>query len=123
MTSLLPESHCASVSAEKVLKYLLALEHPKGGSKARFFLAFGFQHSAWQLLCDALIVQGRTNPVVGVKNTQWGPRYEVLCNMPTPDGRNPCVRTVWQVSKNSSCPQLLCDLRGLCGKTFSACPS
>lgn len=107
MTQSLPNSHCARVEEPKVLEYLLNLVHPDGASKARFFLARGFAPNAWQTMRDALIAQGRDNRVTKVTETRWGSRYQVDCHCPTPDGSNPCIRSVWEISNDGPCPRLL----------------
>lgn len=103
----LPNSHCAQVHDDKILRYLLNASHPRGGPKAAFFKAFGFDHAKWQALQSALLAHPQTNPLVGVQTDEWGTRYEVLCSIASPDGRNPCIRTVWQVTPGSACPRLI----------------
>lgn len=56
---------------------------------------------------EALVAQGRSNPVVETTQTGYGPRYTVKCNCPSPDGRSPCIFTVWQIDGGSACPRLL----------------
>ena len=107
MTVSLPNGHCAGVSDDKVVKYLLNSAHNQGAAKAKFFTAFGFQASDWRVIQSALVVQGQSNPVVETTVTEFGPRYEVLCHCPSPDGRNPCIRTVWQVTADEPCPELI----------------
>ncbi len=89
----------------RVREYLLNPDHAGGGPKARFFVARGFELDAWDLLRDALIIQGRVNQVTRSIETQWGTRHTVECRCPTPDGRNPCIRTVWQMEDDA--PRLL----------------
>ncbi len=103
----LPNSHCASVAREKIVDYLLNTKHMLGKSKARFYWAFGFDIANWTVLQHALIAQGRSNPVVETMKTGYGPRYTVKCSCPSPDGRNPCIFTVWQIDVESACPRLL----------------
>ena len=81
------------------------MEHPAGGPKARFFIARGFALDAWDRLQAALIAHARVNAVTRAIETEWGIRYTVECNCPTPDGRNPCIRTVWQMEGDA--PRLL----------------
>lgn len=61
----------------------------------------------WLIQGDNLITQGRSNPVVETTQTGYGPRYTVKCNCPSPDGRNPCTFTVWQIDAESVCPRLI----------------
>ena len=103
----LPNSHCATVSQQKIVDYLLNASHVRGKSKARFFGMFGFSVASWAVLQHALIAQGCSNPVVETMQTGYGPRYTVKCNCPSPDGRNPCIFTVWQIDAGSVCPKFI----------------
>ena len=107
MTNKLPNSTTAYVEEKKVVEYLLNLSHPDGKSKAKFFSAFGFSVGAWQVMGNALTAQGRNNTVTKVTSTQWGTRYEVDCHCPTPDGQDPCIRSVWEIRLDDSRPRLL----------------
>ena len=104
---MLPNSHCASVARQIIVDYLLNPNHIRGNSKAKFFRMFGFGVASWTVLREALIAQGRSNRVVETTQTGYGPRYTVKCNCPSPDGRNPCIFTVWQIDVGSACPRLL----------------
>jgi hypothetical protein len=96
-TSGLPDADRAIVEESRVRQYLLNPLHPDGGSKAVFFLARHFNAEHWHDLCDALIVHARNNQVTRSVQTQWGLRCTVERNRPTPDGHNPCIRTVSQL--------------------------
>jgi len=104
----LPNRHLAFVPREKIVEYLLDLTHKDGGSKARFFLAFGFTIQEWKQMADALIRHGQTYEV-GVVDTSspFGIIYRVLGNLETPDGRSPYVRTVWIIPHGREEPRLL----------------
>lgn len=83
----------------KLVDHLLNVDHPKGGPKARFFLAFGFHPSRPNELGRALLAQ--TDALFGtdamrvVEIDGW---TRLVCEGPiqAPDGRTPRVRTVWQ---------------------------
>lgn len=85
----------AVVAESKVRNYLLATSHPDGGGKAIFFLARGFTPWDWKEMADALRAQGSDNPVECYEPTQYGRKIIVRCHMVTPDGKNPCIITVW----------------------------
>ncbi len=106
MEAQLPNAGLALVEERKVLDYLLNLAHLQGASKARFFLARGFSLAAWEGFAQALCEQGRNNRVTKTIRTPWGARYQVDCHCPTPDGLNPCIRTVWEIGENAI-PRLL----------------
>lgn len=99
--------HCACVEEKKIREYLLNLHHPKGQSKTKFFLERGFEDKAWQVFRDALVEQARRNPVATQSADEYGRRFVVDCHCPTPDGSNPCIRTVWEVVSENPCPRLI----------------
>ena len=103
----LPNAEQAFVDREKVVEYLLNPAHRYGASKARFFGAFGFRVEDWETLARALREHGRHNEVKQVHQSHFGPRMEVEGMLPTPDGRNPFVRTVWQQDDNATSPRLI----------------
>ncbi len=75
--------------------YLLNVEHKDGGSKARFFLNRGFTLEEWEFLAQALRQHGRNQRVTEIIETRHGPKYIVECQVETPDGKNPCILSVW----------------------------
>ena len=93
----LPQRETLNVEEKKALQYLLNLESKDGASKARFFLGRGFTREAWGEFADALRTHGSTRPVVGSRQTPFGQNYTLECDITTPDGRNPCVLTVWTI--------------------------
>jgi len=42
-----------------------------------------------------------------VRQTRWGPRYEIDGELKAPDGRQPRIRTVWQVDEGGIAPRLI----------------
>jgi hypothetical protein len=76
---MLPARELLLVEREKILDYLLNLDHRYGASKARFFGAFGFRRDAWEVLRDALCEHGRRPPIC----------------------------TVWQLDANQTAPRLI----------------
>lgn len=103
----LPNFSAAKVGHSKVTAYLLALEHPKGGSKARFFLARGFAPKKWEELSDALRHHAKHNKVAQITHTHFGVKYALDCNLPTPDHSSPCVRTVWVITDEEPVPRFV----------------
>ena len=52
----------------------------------------------------------RTRPAARsdrVRDTGFGPRYEVEGELRVPDNRRPCVRTVWQVDEGQTAARLI----------------
>ena len=104
----LPHADNAYADEQKITAYLLDPGHREGGSKARFFLAFGFRASEWRVFESALIEHAQTHDVVEVEHTSYGVKYVIIGSIETPDGRNPeRVRVVWQFDHGSSRPRLV----------------
>jgi len=95
----LPNGDIAVVEQAKVCDYLLNFGHRFGASKARFFAEFGFRVDSWEVLAVALKQHAAENEVIKVKDTGFGPRYEVEGELAAPDGRRPRIRTVWQMNQ------------------------
>ncbi len=91
----LPGAASAVVDEAKIRVYLLDPTHPRNGGKAGFFLSFGFQPSRWTEMAKALLEHPLTNPVAATSASVHGAKHVVRCSIQTPDGRNPCVTTVW----------------------------
>ncbi len=103
----LPNAEMLVVEREKLVDYLLNSSHRLGAAKARFFRAFGFRVEHWEGLAAALREHGIRHEVTKVTETGFGPRYEVDGELPTPDGRRPQVRTVWQLDAGKIAPRLI----------------
>jgi hypothetical protein len=103
----LPNAENALVEREKIADYLLSLAHRYGASKARFLMEFGFRADAWETLAAALREHGQRHEVQRIRQTPFGPRYEVEGELRTPDGRNPSIRTVWQLDQGQIAPRLI----------------
>lgn len=84
----------------KLTSYLLNVDHPKGGAKAQFFIAFGFHASRPQELGQALLDQFDalfgTDDMTFVQSED-GIRAVCEGSIAAPDGRRPRVRVIWQM--------------------------
>lgn len=61
----------------EIPRYMLNPTHPVGGSKAAFFLHFGFSPDPWRELAAALLRHAAENEVVATEQTRHGTRYVV----------------------------------------------
>jgi hypothetical protein len=96
--SQLPGAANATIDDAKVTQYLLNPAHSiRAAGKARFFTAHGFSRAKWEELKRALLDHPQTNAVTANATTLFGEKYEVSCSLVTPDGRNPCVVSIWIV--------------------------
>ncbi len=103
----LPNAEHARVDRSKVVDYLLSTEHEDGGDKARFFLRFGFSRERWEEFAEALRVHGTSHEVADRVETVYAVKYVVDGILVSPDGRNPAVRTVWEVKDGAPAPRLV----------------
>jgi len=103
----LPNADKAYVEREKITDYLLCFSHPDGGSKARFFVQFGFLLDKWEILANALRTVGTGYPVSHFIESDYGIRYCVDGPLETPSGFKPMIRTVWMIEKGDPRPRLI----------------
>jgi len=93
----LPRPELAIVPEQKITRYLLNPAHPAGGSKASFFLRFGFTVAEWKRLAEALLHHARENEVTETGKTCHGTRFAVDGPLTAPDGRVLNIRSVWYI--------------------------
>ena len=103
----LPNSDIAVVEDAKLDDYLLDLSHPRGAAKARFLIAFGFAPERPDEVRAAVLEHARQHEVSGSQQSRFGTIFEIEGPMPSPDGRNPEVRTVWMIDQGASAPRLI----------------
>jgi hypothetical protein len=103
----LPNVQSATVPERKLTHYLLNPAHVAGGSKARFFLRFGFTVAEWRQMAEALLRHARENEVADMEQTARGTRYVVDGLLAAPDGSLLNIRSAWYI-----------DLRGDGGPRF-----
>lgn len=102
----LPHPARPFVEPNKIVDYLLATDHPQGGAKARFFEAFGFDRDHWERLAEALVGHGMDRELRGERKPLSSTKYELVCSVETPDGRNPCIAGIWIV-EGAQAPRLI----------------
>lgn len=103
----LPNAQSAVVPEQKVTRYLLNPAHPVGGSKALFFLRFGFTATDWQRLADALVRHACENEVVETDETRYGKRYVVDGPLLAPDTTRLNIRTAWYINPGGDTPRFV----------------
>ena len=103
----LPNAELATVPEQKITRYLLNPAHPAGGSKASFFLRFGFTVVDWRRLAEALLRHARENEVVETEQTRHGRRYAVDGPLTVPDGTRLNVRSAWYINPGSDAPHFV----------------
>lgn len=83
------------VHPDKVSRYLLSPTSPAGTSKYLFFRRFGFDRDVPGLLIEALLNHPNTATLRRVLGHPEGEKLVYECGIDTPDGRHPCIRSVW----------------------------
>lgn len=103
----LPNVELATVPEAKITRYLLNPAHPAGGSKAVFFLRYGFTVTAWEVMAEALLEHARKNEVIECEQTRHGTRYAIDGPLVAPDGAILNVRTAWYINSGSVVPRFV----------------
>ena len=98
----LPKFEQRYIAAEKITAYLLNVDHPEGGTKARFFIRVGFSPSSPETLRLALLEHPAHFEVSEAKSMTIGMKYAIDGPLSSPDGRDPWVRTVWRIPTDSA---------------------
>ena len=107
MDKYLPNRNDCVIPDEKIHIYLLNLNHQKGKSKAKFFNNFGFNIENANKFIIALKNHAINRPVVAKKENNFGIKYTLRCLLETPDGRNPCIDTIWIIELLTNQPRLI----------------
>ncbi|MBU6372566.1 MAG: hypothetical protein KJS97_07510 [Alphaproteobacteria bacterium] len=87
------------------LRYLLDAEHPQNAGKAAFFNQHGFSTDRLDELAAAL----RSHLENGADAIAGPHGIRLVCDapLPSPDGRAPWVRSVWQIDVGSARPRFI----------------
>ena len=103
----MPNNELSIVADNKITDYLLSDTHEIGKHKANFFKRFGFDLSDAETFRDSLLNHSVEREIEANKETPFGNKYELKCELKTPDERNPCIVTVWIIENNEETPKLV----------------
>ncbi len=95
------------VADKKITDYLLSETHEIGKIKADFFKRFGFDITDINTFKDSLIQHSIDRDIEKTKNSDFGIKYELKCEINTPDERNPCIVTVWIIESGEELLKLI----------------
>jgi hypothetical protein len=70
-------------------------------------MSFGFTPGNWVELKRALLNHPQNNPVTSQATNPFGRKFEVSCSLVTPDGRNPCIISVWIIEPPDPDPRFI----------------
>ena len=90
------------IDAAKVQDYLLAVDHPVGGSKAAFFLKCGFAAERSDLLADSLFAHAVPDHLVASLSTPFGTKWIFEGDLQAPVGEIAEIRSIWIVRQDAS---------------------
>lgn len=105
--SFVPNAGSASIDPRK-LTYLLVQD----AGKAKFFAQFGFDVARPHDLEHALRWHVRNRHYDNHSATVHGVKYEVKCSAPSPDRRDPCVRSFWIIDSGQAVPRFVTAYAG-----------
>lgn len=102
-----PNCWDAKIPSKKITDYLLCLEHTEGGSKAHFFMNWGFSLHEWNLLALSLIQQVNHYDYERFIKGKHGTKYIVSAPIDSPKGVTPPVKTIWMIAEGTDYPRLI----------------
>jgi hypothetical protein len=97
----------AVVEPAKLRDYLLALEHPIGRFKARFFFGLGYTSEGWQVLRDDLLGLATSGHAEPGQHGPYGQKFTVKGTLVGPNGRSAAVVSVWLAPANGDAPRFI----------------
>jgi hypothetical protein len=103
----LPNAQNAVIASEKIVQYLLDVDHLYGGSKARLLKSLGYSKTRCQQLEADLRNTHLTEDVAEINQTVWGIRYEIVAPLTGPSGDTVVFRSVWQIDLGADIPRLI----------------
>jgi hypothetical protein len=103
----LPNADAAIIDRAKIVDYLLDIDHPHGGSKARLLMSLGYSAADWQRLEDDVRSMHAGEDVVSTIATKWGTRYEIVAPITGPSGDSVLFHSVWQIDLGTDTPRLI----------------
>lgn len=101
-----PDWSKAVVSSEKLVYYLLDLNHPEGGPKAAFFRRCGFEPTRYNDLQAALLAQAARAEVTSV-SSPYGVKYVAEGPILGVDGIVRQIRSVWIIEPGQDGPRFV----------------
>jgi filamentous hemagglutinin len=103
----IPNAVNAAIERSKLVDYLLNVDHPQGGSKARLLTSMGYSIADWPQLEADIRSLHLSEDYVEISSTLWGNRYEIVAPLTGPLGDTVMFRSVWQVDLGHNAPRLI----------------
>ncbi len=102
----IPGADHAIISREKIVEYLLNLDHPDGGSKATVLARAGFSAEQAEGLEHALRTQHLSLAASKGKPSAYGEKYEIIGPL-TGSAGHVTVRSIWIIRQGERIPRLI----------------
>jgi hypothetical protein len=103
----IPSSEKATVPREKIVDYLLNVEHPVGGSKANWFIGLGYDPADPDVLIHDLIGVAQSCEDFVEQQAPHGIKYVALGRIVSPTQVYADVMTVWILEPEAGGPRLV----------------
>jgi len=103
---IIPDWSNAEIDSRKLTEYLLMMTHPKGRSKAIFFLKLGFGLFNWREFIPAIQAHAVSGVATRIEETEYGVLYKIegAIKSPTRQGH---IRSVWLIKWGSDNPRFI----------------
>jgi hypothetical protein len=103
----LPNGDKAYIPKNKLMDYLLSVNHPVGAAKAVFFRGLGFDETNQASLERELLDIARNAEIVETEITFHGHKYVLEGILHSPSGLPRLIRSVWIVEHNRTEPRFV----------------
>jgi hypothetical protein len=103
----MPNRHNSAVEDHKITDYLLNPNHKDGAPKEKFFTMHGFSLQNIEVLRTALLNHAMNRDIAKQMTSPHGDKYVLICEVETPDERNPCIKSIWIINHGELNPRLI----------------
>jgi hypothetical protein len=105
-TERIPGADYATISEEKIVRYLLNVDHPDGAAKARVLAHAGFHAARPEELEQALRRDHLSREACEGQPSPFGRKYEITAPLTGPTG-SVTITSVWIIRTGESFPRLI----------------
>lgn len=107
MINKMPNRDKSYVDDLKITDYLLNPYHKCGSAKEKYFRKYGFSLKDIEVFRSALINHAVNQNVAKQITSEYGEKYVLICEIETPDKRNPCITSIWIINYGEEYPRLI----------------
>jgi hypothetical protein len=103
----IPNADRAIIDSDKLVRYLLDVDHPQGGPKARLLVSLGYATAKWRQLEHDVRRWHLTEDYLAANQSRWGIRYEIVAPLTGPSADTVLFRSIWQIDLGTDLPRLI----------------